>query len=151
MQEYALTDLPMNLTKLRLNNCDLNDISKINQFTNLESLEINGTYSNQKVTGLDAINSLTNLKNLSLTYMDLTDIEFLRNNNYLETLDVSGNDLTDISVIKTMKNLNNAYFQYNNIQDVTSLKGSAASKRSSSSNPPHTTESLSITMRRMYT
>ena len=123
MQEYALTDLPMNLTKLRLNNCDLNDISEINQFKNLESLEINGTYSNQKVIGLDVINSLTNLKNLSLTYMDLTDIEFLRNNNYLETLDVSGNDLTDISVIKTMKNLNNAYFQYNNIQDVTSLKG----------------------------
>ena len=122
LQEYLLKDLPKNLNELYLRNCELTDISEINQFTNLEKLEIQGTYSNQGLNGLDSINQLVNLKYLLLNNLELTDIDFLNNNSYIQTLDVSYNNLEDISVVKTMPNLENIYIQNNNIKDITTLR-----------------------------
>ena len=122
LQNYSLADLPINLTKLTLNNSYINNLELINQFELLEELYIHGSYDSPDITGLETINQLNKLTKLSLCYLNLKNIDFLKNNEIIEMLDVSGNRIEDISVIETMSNLQELHVQYNNIQDITILR-----------------------------
>ena len=122
-REYSLSDLPKQIEELTLNYGVLESIQEIEQFTNLSKLEICGrNYEVKEIQGLDTINKLANLKTLCMNYMELTNIEFLENNKYIETLNVQENKITDISVIKTMEQLKNIDIRYNNIKDITVLR-----------------------------
>ena len=121
--EYSLSDLPKQIEELGLEYGELENIQTLEQFTNLTKLEIDSvSYNVQEFQGLDVINKLTKLKDLTIRNIGLTDIEFLRNNAYIETLNVQGNKITDISIVKTMGNLKNMNIQNNNIQDITVLR-----------------------------
>ena len=132
-REYKLSNLPKQIEELTLDYGVLESIQEIEQFTNLSKLEIRGkNYQVKEIQGLDTINKLANLKTLCMNYMELTNIEFLKNNAYIETLNVQGNKITDISVIKTMEQLKNIDIRYNNIKDITVLRDTELLKNAGS-------------------
>ncbi len=121
---YSYCNLPKQLEKLALNYCKIINVYQINEFTNLKELEI--TYAqlsyNEKIQGLESINQLSNLNSLNLQGNSLDNIEFLRGNQTIETLNISSNNLTNIDVIETISNLKEIDICSNKINDLSVIK-----------------------------
>lgn len=83
------------VTKLILLSNGIADITGIEKFTNLESLELN----NNKIKDIRLLENLTNLEYLDLDNNKIKDIEPLRNLNNLKELMLSRNQIEDISPV----------------------------------------------------
>ena len=72
--------------------------------------------------GLEKINQLSKLKDFEIISREITNIDFLENNNTIERLDIRFNKITDINIIKTMKSLKFIDLIGNRISDLSVLK-----------------------------
>jgi|GEM_PF-2769247 len=63
-----------------------------------------------------------NVISLSLTFLDISDIEILKNFKKLEILNLTKNQIKDISVLKNLTNLTRLNLSYNQITDISSLR-----------------------------
>ena len=70
------------------------------------------------------INQISTLKELKITNnSEMTNIDFLKENNYIEKLNVEYDGIEDISPVLTMRKLQTLECSGNNIQDITVLEG----------------------------
>lgn len=70
------------------------------------------------------INQISTLKELEITNnSEMTNIDFLKENNYIEKLNVEYDGIEDISPVLTMRKLQTLECSGNNIQDITVLEG----------------------------
>ena len=125
VDKYDFNQLPKTLDTLQIQYSKLDNIERINEFTNLNELRISGLYYEIKtINGLEKINELKNLKKLGLSLGEgkIENVDFLKDNDSIEELDISNNYLTNIDVLETMKNLKGINISYNNIQDLTVVK-----------------------------
>jgi hypothetical protein len=103
----------------------IQDITPLKSLTNLETLSLSGL----KLTNIDVISNLTNLKELEMYstlldwYTDITpDITPIKNLSKLEILNLGKNNIKDISALKGLKNLKKLSLEQNKIIDITPLK-----------------------------
>lgn len=144
----------VNLTNLNLKNNVIKDITPLSSLTKLKNLDI-GNYAHgnmyyNSIEDITPLKSLTNLETLSLSTLQLRDIDALSNlknlkdlNMYyclfdvnanaisisslenlsnLETLNLDYCNITDISALQNLKNLKNLSLAVNDISDVNQLK-----------------------------
>ena len=125
VDKYDFNQLPKTLEKLEIQSSKINNIERINEFTNLNELRILWLdYDIKSINGLEKINELQNLKRLKLSLNDckIENVDFLRDNESIEELDISDNAITNINALETMKNLKGINISNNNIQDLSVVK-----------------------------
>ena len=125
VDKYDFNQLPKTLEKLEIQSSKINNIERINEFTNLNELRISWLdYDIKSINGLEKINELQNLKRLKLSLNDckIENVDFLRDNESIEELDISDNAITNIDALETMKNLKGINISNNNIQDLSVVK-----------------------------
>ena len=125
VDKYDFNQLPKTLEKLEIQSSKINNIERINEFTNLNELRISWLdYDIKSINGLEKINELQNLKRLKLSLNEckIENVDFLRDNGSIEELDVSNNAITNIDALETMKNLKGINISNNNIQDLSVVK-----------------------------
>ena len=125
VDKYDFNQLPKTLEKLEIQSSKINNIERINEFTNLNELRISWLdYDIKSINGLEKINELQNLKRLKLSLSDckIENVDFLRDNESIEELDISDNAITNIDALETMKNLKGINISNNNIQDLSVVK-----------------------------
>ena len=125
VDKYDFNQLPKTLEKLEIQYSKINNIERINEFTNLNELRISWLdYDIKSINGLEKINELQNLKRLKLSLNDckIENVDFLRDNESIEELDISDNAITNIDALETMKNLKGINISNNNIQDLSVVK-----------------------------
>lgn len=100
------------------NNKGLTDLSVLSELTNLESLSIEGL----GINNIDIVESLPNLKKLYISNNNVTDIEALKNLTNLEILYLDDNLITNIDVLQNLVNLEKLNIEGNKITDLSSLE-----------------------------
>lgn len=106
------------LTEFDAGGIDVEDISGIDEFVNLEDLNL----SNTKVKDISSLKELTSLEELTLENTNISDITPLKNLYNLEVLDLSNTKVSDISALKGLKNLEELYLVNSPIKDLSVLK-----------------------------
>ncbi|MFX1443243.1 MAG: leucine-rich repeat domain-containing protein [Promethearchaeota archaeon] len=86
-----------------------------NGVLNLQDLNIN------KISEIEGLQSLTDLKELNLTGNNISEINNLENLANLKKLNLSGNYITEIKGLDSLKQLNHLYLQNNNIAEIKGL------------------------------
>jgi len=92
---------------------------------NVIGLGFNFVFSDKKInleTLKDILYQFKNLKQLSMCYHGITNIECLSKIKTLETLDLLGNNITDIKPLETLINLRHLDLFDNDITDIKSLE-----------------------------
>ena len=118
--DWSITDLPRQLEELELR--DFNkDITKIEEFTNIQTLSIDGEW--QEIEGIENVANLPSLKSLSLSYVSLSDISFLEKAENIENLDLEFNSIKDISTISKLPNVKTLNLKSNQIDSIECLRG----------------------------
>jgi putative cell wall-binding protein len=107
----------LGIVYLDLNGNSIQDLSGIENFTNLKVLNL-GYNLISKVT---ALAKLTNLESLSLNNNQITDPASLKSLTNLEVLSLKYNSIKDFSSLKTLTRLNQLYLQYNATTDYAPL------------------------------
>jgi internalin A len=90
--------------------------------TKKDLLNIRKLYFTYEQINLDELKYFTNLESLTLRYMYIFDISFLKPLVNLEELDLMGNCIKDISVLKDLKKLKELSLDYNGISDISPLE-----------------------------
>jgi small GTP-binding protein len=116
---YAALNEQQQLVGLSLKNFNLNDITFLSQFTQLQSLVL---ANNPNITDLTKLKELKNLTYLSLAGNKITDITTLKEFNTLIYLDLAGNKIINLTALKELKCLEQLDLSYNQITELTSLK-----------------------------
>ena len=91
----------------------INDISGIENFSGLKSLDLSGN----KIVNLNRLETLPQLETLKLRRAELTSINMIRTVKTLKQLDVANNNITEISKISNLTNLEDVVLSNNNIGD----------------------------------
>lgn len=112
------------LKALRVNNVSGLDFSVLTQLPGLEELDLSGCIISS--ASMDAIASLTQLRQLRLDGCALTDVSKLSPLNKLTVLGLSNNSLTDVTVLSVLSDLEELYLQNNPVTTISAL--SACSK-----------------------
>lgn len=119
----------LQLTYLRLENAQVQDLTGLEYAKNLEELIIDNvsyewvnTEDYNLIKDFSVISQLTNLKTLSLKGNQLSDLSMLMGLDGLTDLDLSNNNITDIEELGALKNLNRLNLSNNNISDIKSLQ-----------------------------
>ncbi|GKX67875.1 leucine-rich repeat domain-containing protein [Inconstantimicrobium mannanitabidum] len=115
----------LKVTKLSFQNEEINNITGLEHFVNLESLDL----SENKISDISALKGLTKLQRLLLQDNKIKDISALKNMVKLETLDLNGSQVKDISPIKDLIQMKDLNAYGNQIRDISSLKGLTNLKR----------------------
>ncbi|MEG3843682.1 leucine-rich repeat domain-containing protein [Microcoleus sp. herbarium14] len=115
--EAAKWRLSSTTTTLYLSNNRITDISFLGSLTNLTTLDL---YNNQ-ITDISFLGSLTNLTTLNLGANQITDISSLGSLTNLTTLHLYNNQITDISSLSSLTNLTRLHLYCNRITDISSL------------------------------
>ncbi|PSB46542.1 leucine-rich repeat domain-containing protein [filamentous cyanobacterium Phorm 6] len=102
------------MTELDLSNNRISDISSLGSLTNLTTLQLR----NNRISDISSLGSLTNLTTLSLYFNGITDISFLGSLINLTTLELSINQITDISFLCSLTNLTTLNLNWNQITDI---------------------------------
>lgn len=99
------------------------DISGLRPLKNLRKLYIFGDGFQQfsPVRGLDAINELTNLTNISLFGVQVNNLDFVANLRDLNEISVANSPLSDISVIRRLKSLKSVSLTSTFVVDISPL------------------------------
>ncbi|MEG5032177.1 leucine-rich repeat domain-containing protein [Microcoleus sp. AT3-D2] len=77
--------------------------------------------SDNRITDISFLGSLTNLTTLHLGHNEITDISILGSLTNLTTLHLGGNKITDISILGSLTNLTTLHLDYNQITDISIL------------------------------
>ncbi|CAL5977634.1 leucine-rich_repeat domain-containing protein [Hexamita inflata] len=135
-----LQSVPINITTLQINNCNVEKLVGIKQMTQLQSLDL----SNNRISDVSELQYLENLTILSLSYNKLSDISplsallnlqelylyrnqinsalQLKNLRNLIKLDLGVNALLDLNGIQYLKNLTRLSVPYNKLVDIRQIK-----------------------------
>ena len=109
----------VNMRRVVLANCDLDDISPISDFSQLDELML---YNLPKIRDIAPLANLTKLTELRLIGTNVNDLRPLQNLHGLEVLDVTANaNLAEIAPLANCPNLYNVYFEATKIRDVAPL------------------------------
>ncbi|WP_407269753.1 leucine-rich repeat domain-containing protein [Radiobacillus sp. PE A8.2] len=134
-----------NLTYLSLNDNNITDLSRFTVFTDLEELSLvdnKGITDIQPLESLDhlealniaylenlgdagvaVLEGLTQLKELNVAGLNLSNLTFLRNMTDLVELMVFSNNITDLTPIKDLQNLKILNVSYNSVSDLSQVTG----------------------------
>ena len=113
----AAEQILSSMTELMLSNNEITDISFLGSLTHLTTLNLCGN----QITDISFLGSLTNLTTLHLGYNQITDISFLGSLTNLTTLDLNNNRITDFSFLGSLTNLTTLNLSYNQITDISFL------------------------------
>ncbi|MEG5231447.1 leucine-rich repeat domain-containing protein [Microcoleus sp. B3-D3] len=105
------------MTRLDLSDNRITDISSLGSLTNLTTLHLN----NNRITDISFLGSLTNLTTLHLNNNRITDISSLGSLTNLTTLHLNNNQITDISSLGSLTNLTELNLSDNRISDISFL------------------------------
>jgi internalin A len=108
----------INLKRLFIFNCKIENANFIDELIHLEEL----TISNSNLELFDIKQENKNLKILDLSENKLKDITFLKLYKNINSLNLSENKIKDILVLKNFKNFKNLNLMVNEISDISSLK-----------------------------
>lgn len=110
----------LGITSLDLKGYGLRDITGLEAFTNLTSLDLRNNFLTG--TKLAPLQKLTNLKTLSLGFNNLEQMTSLKSLISLTSLDISYNVIKDLSPLKGFSRLNTLYLKGNTSQDYSSTR-----------------------------
>jgi len=113
----AAEQILSSMTTLDLTNNQITDISFLGSLTNLTTLHLN----HNQITDISFLGSLTNLTTLHLSWNRITDISFLGSLTNLTTLYLCGNKITDISFLGSLTNLTTLNLNSNKITGISFL------------------------------
>jgi internalin A len=113
----AAQQILSSMTTLDLTNNQITDISFLGSLTNLTTLDL----SWNRITDFSFLGSLTNLTRLDLCGNQISDISFLGSLTNLTTLHLSRNQITDISALRSLTNLTTLNLSRNQISDISFL------------------------------
>lgn len=105
----------LSLTSLDVSGCGISDLTGLEAFTNLTSLDLSNNYLDEGK--LTPIQKLTNLQSLNLAYNNLGKIDSLKNVNSLTSLNIRYNHISDFSPLKAFIRLDTLYLTGNASQD----------------------------------
>ena len=111
-----LTRFPK-LTRLRIEESQLSDISALAALTGLTELNL----KRNEVSDISALASLTNLTKLNLRWNQISDIAPLASLTSLTELDLGRNEISDVSPLAALTNLTELMLLQNQISDVSVL------------------------------
>ena len=111
-----------NLKKLSLTafGCAKKDFDVLKTLPKLEALAINGKC---RLCGIDGIAVMSNLKSLSISRMDISNISAIGKLNDLEHLSLYGNMLVDIAPLASLTKLKSLSINNTSIRDISVLSG----------------------------
>ena len=119
-QWYGVSTLDNgNVESLRLYRNLLNGLipSEIVNLTDLRELSL----SSNQISDISGLSGFTNLHYLSLSDNQISDISPLSGLASVHNLWLNANQISDISSLSGLTNLNSLYLQYNNISDISAL------------------------------
>ena len=114
----AAEQILSSMTELYLSNNEITDISILGSLTNLTTLNL---YTHG-ISDISSLGWLTNLTTLNLEYNEITDISFLGSLTNLTQLNLCNNGITDISSLGFLINLTTLNISYNQITDISALR-----------------------------
>lgn len=103
----------VNLKRLDLTNCELEDISFVKNLYQIQSLDL----QQNNIRDISALEKLTNLNYLCLDFNKIENIDKLKNLTNLNYLYLQENNIKDMNVIGKLSNLSNLYITSNYIED----------------------------------
>ena len=107
------------VTELDLCDCELSDITPLQQCTNLTVLGLSCNH----ISDISALGGLTNLAELNLSCNYISDISALRSLTNLTKLNLEYGVISDISPLSDLKNLTELNLSHNIIPDISALSG----------------------------
>jgi len=107
------------LTELSLFGHNLNDLTGLQHFTNLQSLNLR-TFDN--INDLTPIQNLTQLKIFSIDQTQISDITPLKSLSRLERLIISNSQVSNLEPLAELSKLGYIYLPHNQITDLTPLR-----------------------------
>ncbi|MCL1866896.1 MAG: leucine-rich repeat domain-containing protein [Oscillospiraceae bacterium] len=117
VEMVANGEIPQRVTILDLSRNKITDISPLNSLIDLKELSLQGN----NITDIEPLCSLINLNRLRLGYNQITDITPLNILTNLENLYLESNRIVDISPFVALTNLEELYLESNQIVDVSPL------------------------------
>ncbi len=106
-----------------LTDTPITDISGIENFRNLEQLEIiNNSREKEGLTNINNLQYLTKLQKLNLYGNCISDISALKGLTDLKCLLLNNNEITNIDALSSIINLEELTLNDNNISDITSIQ-----------------------------
>jgi internalin A len=111
----SMTELMLPYNQISDN--QISDISSLGSLTNLTTLHLDWN----KITDISFLGSLTNLTTLNLACNQITDISFLGSLTNLTTLNLTCNQISDISFLGSLTNLTTLDLTGNQISDFSIL------------------------------
>ena len=106
-----------NLTKLKIQNNAISDLTPLTDLTRLNFLWI----SLNQVSDITPLANLTELRSLFISFNQVTDITPLQNLTRLLVLGVSNNQVSDITPLANLTELQRLYIDFNQVSDLTPL------------------------------
>ena len=94
----------------------LEGLQKLKELGKLKDLSL--TYCQLNDSDMDIIGSLNNMKKLSLSNNEITDVSKISGMVSLEYLDISGNKIQDINPLNNLRNITDLNVSDNDISDV---------------------------------
>lgn len=110
----------LGITSLDANGHGIRDLTGLEAFTNLKSLDLSSNYL--KGANLAPLQKLTNLQSLNLSYNNLEQITALKNLTTLTSLKVNNNAIKDFAPLKGLTRLNSLYLKSNSTEDYSSTR-----------------------------
>ena len=95
------TDAMSEITELDLSNCQISDLSGIENFTSLITLNL----SKNTITDVSDLSNLTNLKTLNLSNNTINNMNNIRSLTALTNLNLNSNKISDITAVSSLVNL----------------------------------------------
>lgn len=105
---------------LGLTNGAAMDLTPLAEFENLEVLVL---YNNMRVTGLDVLPGLPNLRELNLIFSNVSDLSWIGSMPKLETLFINNNSIVDIAPLARLTGIRNLVISNNLISELSPLSG----------------------------
>ena len=96
----------------------IKDISALENLTGLRSLNL----SWNQISDISALRYMTGMRELYLNYNQISDISALSGMRRLYTLQIGGNQISDISALSELTDLTNLLLFNNQISDISALK-----------------------------
>lgn len=112
------TDGMPEITELDLSNCQISDLSGMENFTSLIKLNL----SKNIITDISDLSSLTNLETLNLSNNTINNINNIRSLIALTSLNLNSNKISDISAVSSLVNLQTLDVSNNAISTAIAVK-----------------------------
>ncbi|MEH7222952.1 leucine-rich repeat domain-containing protein, partial [Bacillus sp. JJ1566] len=110
-----------NITSLYVSG--IRSLNGLQYAVNLQQLNIDSSYENQKGINLDVVGSLSKLSSLSIGYSYVEDLTFLSDLTQLTTLELYRNNISDLTPLTKLVNLTSLSLDSNQISSLEGLEG----------------------------